>query len=53
MPARLWRGKQNYEKPRPGEIKHSFANIDLIKKNLNFEPRVNFVEGLKKTIKYY
>ncbi len=34
-------------------MKHSFANINLIKKNLNFEPIVNFIYGLEKTIEYY
>jgi len=42
--------KPIYAKPRHGDIKHSFADINLIKKNLNFEPRVSFTEGLKKTI---
>jgi len=41
-----------YEKPRSGDIKHSFADINLIGKYLNFIPFVNFVEGLSKTIHY-
>lgn len=31
---------------RPGDIKHSFASIDLIKKNLNWTPKVTFDVGL-------
>ena len=34
-------------------MKHSFAYINFIKKNINFEPIVNFNDGLKNTIKYY
>lgn len=36
-----------------GDIKHSFANINLIKKNLNFEPIVNFIDALRFVINYY
>jgi UDP-glucose 4-epimerase len=39
-----------YAEPRHGDIKHSFANINLIKNNLNFKPKVNFIEGLERTI---
>ena len=45
--------KPVYEKPRPGEVKHSFASIDLIKEKTGFSPVKNFAEGLKMTIKYY
>lgn len=44
--------KPIYAEPRHGDIKHSFANINLIKKNLNFEPSINFIDGLKKTIEF-
>lgn len=42
-----------YTEPRPGDVKHSFADITLLQKNLNFEPKVYFEEGLKKTIDWY
>ncbi len=41
-----------YADPRPGDIKHSFASIELIQKYLNFDPTVNFIEGLSKTKDY-
>lgn len=41
-----------YDKPRLGEIKHSFANIDLIKKELNFLPSVSFLNGIDLTVNY-
>lgn len=45
--------KPKYTKPRPGDVKHSFAEISLIKKTLGFEPKIYFEEGLKKTINWY
>ncbi|MCH8033740.1 MAG: SDR family oxidoreductase [Bacteroidetes bacterium] len=41
-----------YGDVRPGDIKHSFASIELIQKYLNFDPTVNFIEGLSKTKDY-
>jgi nucleoside-diphosphate-sugar epimerase len=40
-----------YAEPRHGDIKHSFANIDLIEKYISFKPIISFIEGLKITIK--
>jgi UDP-glucose 4-epimerase len=45
--------KPVYKKPRPGDIKHSFADIRLAKNKINYEPSVNFEEGLKLTIDSY
>ena len=45
--------KPIYAEPRTGDIKHSFANIDLIEKKLGFTPSVEFKEGLKQTIHYF
>ena len=42
-----------YTEPRHGDIKHSFANIDLIEKKLGFTPAVEFKEGLKQTVNYF
>jgi len=42
--------KPKYNDPRPGEIKHSFADINKIKKELSFTPSVNFINGLRLTI---
>jgi len=39
-----------YSDPRQGDIKHSFANIDLIKQKIEFEPTIRFKDGLRKTI---
>lgn len=42
-----------YTNPRPGDVKHSFADIDKIQKYLGFKPAVLFSEGLKQTIQWY
>lgn len=42
-----------YQPPRKGEIFKSFLSIDLIKKELNWRPRVSLQEGLKETIDYF
>ena len=42
-----------YADPRPGDIKHSFANIDKIKNSIEFIPRINFVSGLDLTIRKF
>ena len=42
--------KPIYDKPRPGEILHSFAEISLIKNKLSFTPEKGFIQGLQFTI---
>jgi nucleoside-diphosphate-sugar epimerase len=38
---------------RDGDIVYSKANLDRIKKELNWQPQVSFSEGLKKTVEWY
>ncbi len=45
--------KPVYANPRPGDIKHSFADINLIEKKLDFKPLVKFTDGLKITVESY
>ena len=40
-----------YAEHRKGDILHSFADIQLIKEKLNFNPKFGFNEGIKKIIK--
>src|SRR5262245_5953983 len=42
-----------YDDPRPGDIRDSQADISEAKKCLGFEPKVDFVEGLRLSIDYY
>jgi UDP-N-acetylglucosamine 4-epimerase len=39
--------------PRPGDIRHSFADISRARTILRFEPRVDFRAGLETTIAWY
>ncbi len=42
-----------YVAARPGDVRHSCANIDLARSVLGFEPKVSFEEGLRRAIDYY
>jgi len=42
-----------YADPRPGDIKHSQADISLARKYLGYEPKTNFLNGLEQTIDWY
>lgn len=39
--------------PRPGDVKHSLADVSLAKKTIGYEPKVFFAEGLRKAIDWY
>ncbi len=38
---------------RKGDIKHSLADISLARKLLGYEVKVNFTEGIKRTVEWY
>jgi UDP-N-acetylglucosamine 4-epimerase len=38
---------------RPGDVKHSLANISKLKDVLGYEPTIYFEEGLKKVYEWY
>ncbi len=40
-------------KPRPGDVFKTLADLSGIKKALGFVPKIDFVEGLKLTVKYF
>ncbi len=50
-------GKTNYEviytNPRPGDVKHSMADVSKIKDVLNHKAKIDFEKGLKKTVEWY
>jgi len=50
-------GKENlkleYTDPRPGDIKHSFADLSKAKKLLGFNPKYKQEEGLREYFKWY
>lgn len=42
-----------YDSPRPGDVRHSHADISKARELLGYEPTVGFTEGLERTIPYY
>jgi nucleoside-diphosphate-sugar epimerase len=49
-------GKQiqaRYEDPRPGDVKHSQADVSLAERELGYRPRVSVEEGLRRTLPAY
>jgi len=52
-PPKIYRRRVEpiYAVPRPGDILHSFANIELIKAKLNYEPKISFNTGLELIIR--
>jgi len=42
-----------YEAPRPGDVRHSLADISEARRILGYEPLVGFEEGLRRTIEWY
>jgi len=42
-----------YEAPRPGDVKHSLADIAAARRLLGYEPQVFFADGLRQTIDWY
>ncbi|RKY20768.1 MAG: LPS biosynthesis protein WbpP [Planctomycetota bacterium] len=45
--------KPKYELPRPGDVKHSLADITLAEKTIGFKPIVPFKQGLELAIDWY
>ncbi|MFB6179896.1 MAG: NAD-dependent epimerase/dehydratase family protein, partial [Halorientalis sp.] len=42
-----------YEDPRPGDVRHSHADISKAAEMFEYDPAVSFSEGLERTIEYY
>jgi len=45
--------KPIYTDPRPGDVKHSLADISLAEEVIGYKPIVPFAEGLQKSIEWY
>jgi nucleoside-diphosphate-sugar epimerase len=43
----------SYEKERPGDVRHSFADITLAEKALRYNPQVQIEEGLVRTVEWF
>jgi nucleoside-diphosphate-sugar epimerase len=48
-----FRAQPIYGPPREGDIKHSLANIDRASKELGYQPKAHFHDGLRKTVAWY
>lgn len=42
-----------YDDPRPGDVRHSHADISKAEELLDYEPEIGFKDGLERTIPYY
>ncbi|MBS3819847.1 SDR family oxidoreductase [bacterium] len=42
-----------YDPPRPGDVRHSYADISRANKVIGYKPLVSFRQGLEKTIRWY
>jgi nucleoside-diphosphate-sugar epimerase len=46
-------GSPAYDAPRSGDIRDSLADIALARELLGYEPKVDFREGLRRTVEWY
>jgi UDP-glucose 4-epimerase len=46
-------GKPNFQAERAGDIKHSLADISKAEAALGYKPKVDFEEGLRRTVDWY
>ncbi len=45
--------KPTFGPPRPGDVRHSQADITRARRDLGYEPTISFVEGLRRTLDDY
>jgi len=48
-----YKGQPKYGPDREGDIKHSLADISRAESGLGYKPKVDFEEGLKRTVDWY
>ena len=42
-----------YRPMQPGDVNITFADISKAKELLNYDPKIDFYQGIKKTLDYY
>lgn len=42
-----------YQADRPGDVKHSLADISLAREKLGYEPEISFRQGLERVVEWY
>src|SRR5271156_4534166 len=53
QPLTSYSGSPIYAAERGGDIKHSLADISLAEAHLGYRPKVNFEDGLSRTVDWY
>src|SRR6266481_5207827 len=48
-----YKGDVKYAADRAGDVKHSLADLSRTEKHLGYKPKVNFEEGLRRTVDWY
>ena len=48
-----FQGDVNHGPERAGDIKHSLADMTRAEKHLGYKPKIDFEEGLRRTIDWY
>jgi len=48
-----YKGEVKYAPERAGDVKHSLADLSRAEKHLGYKPKVDFEEGLRRTIEWY
>jgi nucleoside-diphosphate-sugar epimerase len=48
-----YKGDPAYTETRAGDVKHSLADISAARKALGYDPKVDFKEGLQRTVDWY
>src|SRR6266481_4559695 len=46
-------GNVAYDREREGDVKHSLADISRAQRQLGYQPKINFEEGLRRTVEWY
>jgi nucleoside-diphosphate-sugar epimerase len=53
QPLTSYSGSVIYAAERGGDIKHSLADISAAEEHLGYKPKVNFEDGLQRTVDWY
>src|SRR5580700_138199 len=53
QPLTSYKGKPKYGPERGGDIKHSLADISKAEAGLAYKPKIDFEEGLRRTVDWY
>ena len=48
-----YEGRVKHAEPRAGDVKHSLADISAARAALGYEPKIDYEEGLRRTVEWY